>query len=456
MAIQSKNPSTEEVLKTFTELTDEEVKDKINIGAQAFLSWKETSFEYRKELMHKHAEYLRVNKERLAEYASIEMGKTKVAAIVEVEKCATVCDYYADNAEEFLAQEVIESAAKENYISFEPLGIVLAVMPWNFPYWQAYRFLAPALMAGNVCLLKHASNVPQCAESIEDALLESGYPEGTFQNLFISSSKVESIIRDERVMAVTLTGSEVAGRSVASIAGDEVKKTVLELGGSDPFIVLADADVEGAAKDAAIGRMQNNVGQSCIAAKRFIVHSSIVEEFTKLFVEHFGKLVVGDPLNEQTKVGPLATKQGLLEVERQVNESVEKGAQILCGGKRVGNVGYFYAPTILGNVQKGMPVYDEEVFGPVAPIITFTDEDEAIRIANDTPFGLGATIFTKDIEKAKKLATKIEAGNVFINGFVRSDPRAPFGGIKRSGYGRELSSYGIKEFVNIKNVWIQE
>ncbi len=456
MAIQSKNPATGEVLKTFSELSDEEVKNKIGVGAEAFKSWRETSFEYRAGLMHKHAEYLRENKERLAKYASIEMGKTKAAAIIEVEKCATVCDYYADNAENFLVNEIIESTAKENYVSFEPLGIVLAVMPWNFPYWQAYRFLAPALMSGNVCLLKHASNVPECAESIEKSLLASGFPEGTFQNLFISSSKVESIIRDPRVMAVTLTGSEVAGRSVASIAGDEVKKTVLELGGSDPFIVLADADVKLAAKDAAIGRMQNNVGQSCIAAKRFIVHTSIVDEFTKLFVEHFSNLVVGDPLDERTTVGPLATEQGLLEVERQVDESVAKGGEILCGGKRVGSVGYFYAPTILGNVKKGMPVYDEEVFGPVAPIITFTDEDEAIKIANDTPFGLGATIFTKDIDKAKKLVTKIEAGNVFINGFVRSDPRAPFGGTKRSGYGRELGEYGIKEFVNIKNVWIQD
>lgn len=454
MAIQSKNPTTLEIIKNFTELSDELLKEKISGAREAFVSWKETSFTLRADLMRKHAFYLREHKNELATLASLEMGKIKAAAIGEVEKCATVCEYYAENAEKMLTKEKIDSSASENYASFEPLGVVLAVMPWNFPYWQVYRFAAPALMAGNVGLLKHASNVPQCAEAIEKAFLETGFPKGVFQNLFVSSSKVEKIIRDKDVVAVTLTGSEKAGRSVASIAGDEIKKTVLELGGSDPFIVLSDADINAAAENAMIGRMQNNVGQSCISAKRFIVMSPVAEQFTNALVNNFKKLVIGDPFSPETNVGPLATEQGLLEVERQVNESVKMGAKILIGGKKVLGTGYFYEPTILADVKKGMPVLDEEVFGPVAPIVVVSDEEEAIQMANDTPFGLGAAIFTGDIEKAKKLARKIEAGNVFINGFVRSDPRAPFGGIKRSGYGRELSDFGIKEFVNIKNVWI--
>ena len=454
MPIQSKNPATEEVLKSFEELSEDALEQKISDASKAFLAWKEVSFAERAKLMHAHAKYLRDNADEWATLASVEMGKTKTAALGEVEKCAFTCDYYADNAERILTNQKFNAGAKENYISFEPLGIVLAVMPWNFPYWQVYRFAAPALMAGNVGLLKHASNVPQCAEAIEKAFTQSGFPQGAFQNLFISSSRVEKIIRDKRVMAVTLTGSEKAGRSVASIAADEVKKTVLELGGSDPFIVLADADINAAAENAILGRMQNNAGQSCISAKRFIVESSIADKFTEALVGNIKKLVVGDQILPETNVGPLATEQGLLEVDRQVKESVQKGAKILFGGHRIGIKGYFYEPTILSNVVKGMPVYDEEVFGPVAPIIVVANEQEAIRVANDTPFGLGATIFTKDIEKAKKLATKIEAGNVFVNGFVRSDPRAPFGGVKRSGYGRELSDYGIKEFVNIKNVWV--
>lgn len=454
MAIQSKNPATLEIIKNFEEINDNVLEQKISNAQEAFLSWRETSFEERSKLMHEHAKYLRSHADELATLASLEMGKTKTAGLTEIEKCAFVCDYYADNAASILANEKIDSPAKENYASFEPLGVILAVMPWNFPYWQVYRFAAPALMAGNIGLLKHASNVPQCAEAIENAFMQSGFPKNVFQNLFINSAKVEKVIRDKRIMAVTLTGSENAGRSVASIAGDEIKKTVLELGGSDPFIVFADADINKAAENAMIGRMQNNAGQSCISAKRFIVDSSIKEKFTNALVNNFKKLVVGNPLLPETNVGPLANEQGLLEVERQVNESVKKGAKILSGGKRVGDKGYFYEPTILDNVTKGMPVYDEEVFGPVAPIIVVNSEEEAIRIANDTPFGLGSTIFTNDIEKAKKLAKKIEAGNVFINGFVRSDPRTPFGGIKRSGYGRELSEYGIKEFVNIKNVYI--
>ncbi|OGI63579.1 succinate-semialdehyde dehydrogenase [Candidatus Nomurabacteria bacterium RIFCSPHIGHO2_01_FULL_40_12] len=454
MVIQSKNPATLEIIKIFEELSKEALENKIANAHQAYLSWRNTTFAERAKLMHAHADYIRAHCEELAMCASTEMGKTKTAALGELEKCAFTCDYYADNAERMLSNQKFDAGAKENYISFEPLGVVLAVMPWNFPYWQVYRFAAPALMAGNVGLLKHASNVPGCAEAIEKAFLQSGFPKDVFQNLFISIPLVESIIRDKRVMAVTLTGSENAGRSVAKIAGDEVKKTVLELGGSDPFIVFSDADIEAAAENAMLSRMQNNAGQSCISAKRFIVLDSVADKFTDALVSRFKKLVVGDPLLPETNVGPLATEQGLMEIERQVNTSVVKGAKILCGGQRIGKIGYFYTPTILSNVTKGMPVYDEEVFGPVAPIIVVKSEKEAIEIANDTPFGLGATIFTKDIEKAKKMASKIEAGSVFINGFVRSDPRAPFGGIKRSGYGRELSDYGIKEFVNIKNIWI--
>jgi succinate-semialdehyde dehydrogenase/glutarate-semialdehyde dehydrogenase len=455
MAIQSKNPSTEEVLKNFEEISENELVEKINYSQKTFIEWKETSFSHRGELLKKHASYIRENIEGMAVLASVEMGKTKKAAIVELEKCADVCDYYAENGESILKNEILKSNASENYVSFEPLGVVLAVMPWNFPYWQVYRFIAPALMAGNVGLLKHASNVPQCAQAIEDAFVNSGFPKGIFQNLFINSSRVESVIRNHHIKAVTLTGSEGAGRSVASIAGDEIKKTVLELGGSDPFIVLEDADIEAAAMDAAIGRMQNNVGQSCIAAKRFIVQDTVVGKFTELFVNHMSNLIVGDPLLEETNVGPLATLQGLQDVERQVEDSITLGAKVLCGGARGEGSGYYYLPTVLDHVRKGMPVYDEEVFGPVAPIIKFSNVDEAIKIANDTPFGLGATIFTKDIDKAKIIATKIEAGNVFINGYVRSDSRIPFGGTKRSGYGRELGSYGIKEFVNIKNIWIK-
>lgn len=455
MAIQTKNPSTEEVLKNFIEISDIELEEKISLAQDTFLLWKETSFEDRAKLLNNHAVYLREHVEELAMLASIEMGKTKKSAMMELEKCASVCEYYAQNAKNILANEKINSSASENYISFEPLGVILAVMPWNFPFWQVYRFIAPALMAGNVGLLKHASNVPQCAQAIEKAFTATNFPKGIFQNLFINSSRVEKVIRNSRVMAVTLTGSEKAGKSVASIAGDEIKKVVLELGGSDPFIVLADADLEQAAEDAMIGRMQNNAGQSCISAKRFIVEEKVAKEFTELLVSKFEKLVMGDPLQVETNVGPLATEQGLKEIERQVNESIGKGAKVLYGGKRFGGKGYFYMPTVLENVSKGMPVYDEEVFGPIAPIIIVKDEVEAIKVANDTLYGLGSTIYTRDIEKAKKMALKIEAGNVFINGFVRSDPRIPFGGIKHSGYGRELSSYGIKEFVNIKNIWIK-
>lgn len=454
MPIQSKNPATGEIIKTFNELVDNELESKLAKAQTAYSSWKKTTFSERASLMQRHAKYLREHKEDLARLASIEMGKTINAGLLEIEKCASVCEYYANNAEKMLNNQVLDAGGKENYVAFDPLGVVLAVMPWNFPYWQVYRFLAPALMAGNVCLLKHASNVPMCAEAIEVACNMSGFPEGVFQTLLIGAQKVEKVIRDTRVVAVTLTGSERAGANVASIAGSEIKKTVLELGGSDPFLVFADADLDKAVEHAMIARLQNNVGQSCISAKRFIVEESVFDRFADALAEKFKNLVVGDPLDTNTNVGPLANEEGLMEVERQVNDSLAMGAKVLVGGNRFGERGYFYLPTVLVNVKKGMSVIDQEVFGPIAPIIAFSSTEEAIAIANDTPFGLGATIFSSDIENAKKIARKIDAGNVFINGFVRSDIRVPFGGIKKSGYGRELSEYGIKEFVNIKNIWV--
>lgn len=455
MAIQSKNPATEEVLKTFEEISDEELERKLSVASETFKNWKKTSFKERADLMRKLGEYLRSHTEELSRLQMLEMGKTMKSGPVGIDKCASLCDYYADNAESILSAEILHTDKKEQYVEFDPLGVVLAVMPWNFPFWQVYRFAVPAIMAGNVGILKHASNVPQCAEAIEESFRIAGFPEGIFQNLFLSSSRVEGVIRDDRVVAVSLTGSEKAGSEVASVAAKEIKKAVLELGGSDPFVVFADADINESAKFAVMSRLQNNVGQSCISAKRFIIEESIKEEFTKKVVEEFSKLSVGDPSDKDTDVGPLATKQILEEVEKQVELSVSLGAKVAYGGARREGNGYFYLPTVLTNVKKGMPVYDEEVFGPVLPIILFKNEEEAIQIANDTRYGLGASIFTSDIVKAKRIIPLIEAGNVCINDMVKSDPRTPFGGVKRSGYGRELSDYGIKEFVNIKNVWIK-
>lgn len=453
MPIQSKNPTTEEVLKTFNEISNEELEKKVSLAEKAFKTWKKTSFKERADLMLKLGEYLRSHAEEFSKLQMLEMGKTMKSGHIGIKKCALLCDYYADNAENILTNEILPTDKKEQYIEFDPLGIVLAVMPWNFPFWQVYRFAVPALMAGNVGLLKHASNVPQCAEAIEESFHACGFPAGVFQNVFLPSARVEGLIRDSRISAVTLTGSEKAGISVAGIAGSEIKKAVLELGGSDPFIVFADADIKKAAQVAVVARLQNNVGQSCISAKRFIVEKNIKDKFTKTVIEEFSKLSVGDPSNKETDIGPLATEQILLEVEKQVKNSVSLGAKIVFGGARKEGKGYFYLPTVLTNVKKGMPVYDEEVFGPVLPIISFKNEAEAIQIANDTRYGLGASIFTSDMKKAKRIIPQIEAGNVCINDMVKSDPRAPFGGIKKSGYGRELGTYGIKEFVNIKNVW---
>lgn len=454
MSIQTQNPTTEEIVRTFVELTDVELQEKIARAETTFRQWKETSFTERAKKMQRLAVLLRERKQQYGELMTLEMGKPITAARAEVEKCALVCDYFADNAEKFLAHEVIAADASKSYVRFDPLGIVLAVMPWNFPFWQVFRFVAPAVMAGNVGLLKHASNVPQCAMAIETVIRDAGFPEGVLQNLFVSVSKVEGIINDGRVKAVTLTGSEYAGSQVAMQAGRVIKKTVLELGGSDPFIVLDDADIPVACEAGVMARLQN-AGQSCIASKRFIVVASRVPEFIAQYKARYEKIVVGDPIDEKTQMGPLATQKILDDCAAQVAKSVAMGAEIVIGGKRLPRKGYFYAPTILNNVKKGMPAYDEEVFGPVAAVIAVADEDEAVRVANDSRYGLGASIWTRDLARGERVAARIEAGAVFVNGMVKSDPRLPFGGIKKSGYGRELSHYGLKEFVNIKTVWVK-
>jgi succinate-semialdehyde dehydrogenase/glutarate-semialdehyde dehydrogenase len=404
--------------------------------------------------MKNAAKILKDKKEYYGKILTLEMGKTITQAIAEVEKCAWVCDYYADNAENILADEIIKTDASQSYVRFDPIGIVLAVMPWNFPFWQVFRFAAPALMAGNVGILKHASNVPMSALAIEEIFTNAGFPENTFKTLLIGSALVKEVINNPKVKAATLTGSEPAGMQVAQMCGAKLKKTVMELGGSDPFIVLEDADIDSAVKTAVTARLINN-GQSCIAAKRFIVVEKIYNEFEKKFVEAMSKVKIGDPMNKETELGPIAREDLREELYTQVKQSIEKGAVVLCGGRKLGGDGFYFEPTILANLKKGMPAYDDEIFGPVASLIKAKNENEAIQIANDSAFGLGASLWTSKIDKAKELAQRIETGSVFINGLVKSDPRLPFGGIKNSGYGRELSHYGIKEFVNTKTVWIK-
>lgn len=452
--MRSINPATEEIIAEYHELSSEQVEAKLALANSAFHDWKQTSFSERKEKMLALSELLKEKKREMGEIATREMGKPITQAMAEVEKCATVCEYYAENAQKMLEREVIATEATESFVQFDPIGIVLAIMPWNFPYWQVMRFIAPAAMAGNVGILKHASNVQGCAEALERIFLEAGFSAGIFQNLSIGSSKVEALVRDNRIQAATLTGSEYAGRKVAEVAGDEVKHTVLELGGSDPFVILADADLDLVEKMAPLGRLQN-CGQSCIAAKRFIVVEQVADEFLKRFKNAFENYIVGDPMNENTLMGPMVNLDSLQEIDRQVQDSVALGAQLITGGKRLGEKGFFYAPTILSGVKKGMRAYHEEMFGPVASVIVVKNEMEALTVANDTVFGLGSSIWSRDTERAKMLASQINAGNVFINGIVKSDPRLPFGGAGRSGYGRELSHYGIKEFVNIKTVWVK-
>tara|TARA_Y100000310_G_scaffold345308_1_gene463596 strand:- start:5566 stop:6942 length:1377 start_codon:yes stop_codon:yes gene_type:complete len=454
MALKSINPTTEEVIAEYKELTKEQIDQKIVTAQSTFESWRKTSFSQRAELLTKLANILKDEARPLGEIMTKEMGKPITQAIAESEKCALACEYYAQNAEKFLAPEKIDTDAGESFVRFDPIGIVLAVMPWNFPFWQVLRFAAPTVMAGNVGLLKHASNVQGSAIKIEEIFELAGFPKGVFQNLAIGSSKVEPIIRDERIKAITLTGSEPAGMAVAKVAGEEIKKTVMELGGSDPFIVLEDADIPNACEVATTARNINN-GQSCIAAKRFIIVKSVADKFTQLFKERFEAMIIGDPMLDETNIGPIATKQGLEELQRQIQQSVDEGAEIVTGGKQVGDKGYFLQPTILDKVKKGVPAYSEELFGPVASVIVVENEAEAIAVANDTDFGLGASVWTADIDRAKKIIPQINSGAVFVNGLVKSDPRMPFGGEKRSGYGRELSHYGLKEFVNIKSVWIK-
>ena len=453
MSMQSINPATGEILESFEETTASELDRMLTAAHEAFLEWRTTPFATRAQKMRAAARVLRERADTYARTMSLEMGKPIVQAEAEVEKCAMTCEYYADHAEAFLAPQPRETDASRSYVRFDPLGPVLAVMPWNFPFWQVFRFAAPALMAGNVGILKHASNVPRTALQIEEVFRVAGFPRGVFSTALVSSSAVASLIADPRIVAVTLTGSESAGRSVAEHAGRELKKTVLELGGSDPFIVLADADLAAAAKSAADARLINS-GQSCIAAKRFIVVDAVADAFVERFLRELSARRVGDPLDRATQVGPQAREDLRDSLHGQVEESVKRGARLLLGGEIPAGKGAFYPATLLTAVEQGMPAFDEETFGPVAAVIHAKDETDAVRLANDSTLGLGASLWTRDRERAERLAAAIEAGSVFVNGVVKSDPRLPFGGIKRSGYGRELSEYGIREFVNIKSVWI--
>ncbi|GIV38892.1 MAG: succinate-semialdehyde dehydrogenase [Thermonema sp.] len=451
--IESRNPYNNEVLATYEAEDAGRIEQKINQAHEAFLDWRCRSFDERAGLMRKVADLLRERKESLAQLMTVEMGKVRREAIAEVEKCAWVCDYYATYAGQFLTEEVVRTDASRSYVRFAPLGVVLAVMPWNFPFWQVFRFAAPALMAGNAALLKHASNVPQCALAIEKLFVDAGFPEHIFQTLLIGAGAVEAVIRHDKVRAVTLTGSEAAGRKVAAVAGECLKKTVLELGGSDPFIVLPDVDIEAVAAKAVQARMINN-GQSCIAAKRFIVHAGIYDSFAEAFVEHMRKLRFGKPEDEATDYAAMARHDLRDELHAQVQASIKAGATCLLGGKPMEHPGACYEPTVLAGVLPGMPAFDEELFGPVAALIKASSTEEALQLANRSAYGLGGSVWTADTLKGEQLAQQLEVGCAFVNGIVKSDPRLPFGGVKHSGYGRELSIFGIREFVNIQTLWI--
>jgi succinate-semialdehyde dehydrogenase/glutarate-semialdehyde dehydrogenase len=453
MVMQSINPTTEEVLGSFEEFSDAQVDRALQQAHDAQRTWRETSFGERAARLQAVARILRTQKAHWANLATEEMGKPIVEAEAEVEKCAWNCDFYAEHAARFLADEHVETNAAESFVAFEPLGVVLAIMPWNFPFWQVIRFAAPALMAGNGAVLKHASNVPRCALALEEIFGAAGLPAGLFRSVLVPGSKVETLIADPRIQAVTLTGSSEVGERVAGAAGRNLKKQVLELGGSDPFIVLADADLDAAATTAVRARNQNN-GQSCIAAKRFIVEEPVADQFTQQFATAVKALHVGDPMQRETNVGPLARGDLRETVASQVERSLSSGAHAVVGGAPLDRRGYFYAPTVLDGVKLDSPAFREEVFGPVAAVVRARDAEDAVRLANDTEYGLGAALWSRDTERAKQLARRIEAGNVFINGMVASDPRLPFGGVKRSGYGRELGSFGIREFVNIQTIWV--
>ena len=452
--MKSINPATGETLGDYPDLTPTELQGRLERAAEAFARHRRTSFTERAERMLRAAEILEAEQHELGRLMTLEMGKPIASAAAEAAKCARACRYYAENAERFLEREDVETEAKESYVVYQPLGVVLAVMPWNFPFWQVFRFAAPALMAGNVGLLKHASNVPQCALAIEDVLCRAGFDGHEFQTLLISSSRVAEVVADGRVAAVTVTGSERAGSEVASAAGKVIKKSVLELGGSDPFIVMPSADLDAAVSTAVKARVVNS-GQSCIAAKRFIVHEKIADEFEWRFVRSMERLTTGDPLDEKTDVGPLATPAILEGLEEQVARTVEAGGRVLTGGKRLQRPGNFYPPTVLTDIPTHSPAYSEELFGPVASVFRVRDIDDAIRLANDTTFGLGSSVWTNDESERSRFISDVEAGQVFVNAMVASDPRLPFGGVKRSGHGRELGQAGVREFVNWKTVVVR-
>jgi succinate-semialdehyde dehydrogenase/glutarate-semialdehyde dehydrogenase len=454
MAIASINPATGEILKSFEPLNEAALESKLALAAATFPQFRALPFSARAGMMSRAAEILENEKEEFGRVMTTEMGKTLRSAVDEAAKCAWACRYYAENAERFLADEIVETNARRSYVRYQPLGIVLAVMPWNFPFWQVFRFIAPSLMAGNVGLLKHASNVPQCALKIEEILCRAGFPEGAFQTLLIGSRQVEAVLADPRVAAATLTGSEGAGVEVGVSAARRIKKVVLELGGSDPFVIMPSAKLEQAVTWAVKARLVNN-GQSCIAAKRFIVAEPIADEFERCFAAKMQSVVIGDPMDAKTELGPLSSAGALEDLQKDVDATVKAGARVVIGGNPLNRTGAFYPPTILADIPKDSPGYREELFGPVACVFRAKDLDDAIRIANDTRFGLGASAWTNDSTEAERFVNELEAGLVFINKMVASDPRLPFGGVKWSGHGRELGVHGIHEFTNIKTVWIE-
>ncbi|WP_120243242.1 NAD-dependent succinate-semialdehyde dehydrogenase [Halopiger aswanensis] len=456
MSIESTNPATGEVVDTYDEESEDEREAQLERASETFEEWSDTPIETRQRLLARAGEILRENADEYAELMTREMGKPIGQARDEVEKCAWVCDYYAEHAAEFLQDEVVASdESARTVVAYQPLGPILAIMPWNFPFWQVFRFAAPNLAAGNVGLLKHASNVPGCARAIEDVFHEAGFPEGAFTSLLISSSEIDAVIEDERIAGVTLTGSDGAGRAVAETAGSQLKKNVLELGGSDPFVVLEDAPMEQTVETAVQARLINN-GQSCIAAKRFIVVDEVYDEFVDRFIEAMDDQVVGDPMDEDTDIGPQAREDLMEDLHGQVEETVEQGGELELGGEPMDREGAFYPPTVLTDVPENAPADEEELFGPVATVFRVADEAAAIEKANDTRFGLGASVWTEDLERGERVARQFESGLAFVNELVKSDPRLPFGGVKDSGYGRELSRHGIREFVNTKTIWVQQ
>ena len=453
--LKSVNPFDGKIIEQYSEYSSKEITSIISQSDVAFQEWQDTNFSDRSKLFKNVSKILKYKNNHFAKLITLEMGKPIAESLAEVEKCASVCDYFAENAEIFLAPQSVKTDSTKSYISFQPLGVILAVMPWNFPFWQVFRFASPTLMAGNTGILKHASNVSGCSLAIEQIFLDAGFPESVFRSILISGNKISSIIENPSVRAITLTGSTSAGKAVASKAGEMIKKTVLELGGSDPYLILEDADIAQAAKLCAFSRLLNT-GQSCIAAKRFIVVEDVIELFTTLLIKNMEKAKIGNPLDEDTLIGPMARIDLRDELHKQVLDSITLGAKLIFSGKMPNKIGTFYPPTVLTNVKPGMPAFDEELFGPVAAIISARDEAEAIALANKSVFGLGAAVFTKDITRGEDIAeSHLDAGNCFVNDFVKSDPRLPFGGIKESGYGRELGKFGIYEFVNVKTISIK-